>query len=255
MSEVRTPRADADNAARRPDAPDASTIWWRENAYAEMGARYAEKTIDAASDWASIVESGRRDIERAIAVVDFRVGLGLDALEVGCGLARLTANLGTRYRTVHALDISPEVVDEARRRCTADNVTFGVSSGVDLLPGESSRFDVVLSAETFHHVSPPILRAYFRDAFRLLRPGGQFAAHINVDQPKGTTRAATAVRSLLHRLGVKSWRGWPTNPAFGRQYHSAEWVLRELAEAGLRDARQRGDSDRQAWFLAEKPAS
>lgn len=232
---------------------DQSTRWWRDEARRTMGSRYSTTVVDTDSAWTAIIESGRRDLERAIRSVGFRTGTHLDAVEIGCGVARLTANLADHYRTVVGLDISPDVIDEARRSCRAANVRFEVSSGVDMLPGQHDCFDVVLSAETFHHLAPALVRRYMQDAFRVLRPGGQFAVHVNVARPGRWTWLSTRIRTTLFRLGVKVWRRWPTDPAFGRQYHRAEWVIDSLAQAGFQNARQAGESDRQAWFLAEKP--
>lgn len=234
-------------------AVDDSTRWWRDQARVTMGSRYATTVVGTDSAWEAIVETGRRDLERAIRTVAFRTGKELNALEIGCGVARLTANLAVHYRTVLGLDISPDVIGEARQMCTAPNVSFEVSSGVDLLPDRRDDFDVILSAETFHHLAPALVQRYVNDAFRLLKPGGQLAVHVNVSRPRRFTPAATALRTFLFRLGVKVWRRWPTDPAFGRQYHRSDWVLSVLADAGFERPRRAGESDRQAWFLAEKP--
>jgi SAM-dependent methyltransferase len=234
-------------------ALDATTLWWRDHARDAMGARYAEKTVESGSEWDAVVASGRADLMRALVEVGFRTGPDLDAVEIACGLARLTVHLGDHYRSVLGLDISPQVVAEATRLCQAANVTFAVSSGYDILPDARDRYDVVLCAETFHHLSPKLVHDYCQDALRILKPGGQLAVHVNVDQPRPLTRVARVVRTVMHRLGVATWRGFPTDPGFARQYHRSDWVVRTLNELGFDNVRRKVESDRQAWFLAEKP--
>lgn len=244
---TRQPTADAERRL------DSTTLWWRDQARASMGAKYAEKTIDSDSEWDAIVASGRVDLDRALKDVGFRTGPDLDAVEIACGLARLTVHLSRHYRSVLGLDISPQVIAEAKQLCRAPNVSFAVSSGFDILPDVRDRFDVVLCAETFHHLAPGLVRDYFRDAFRILKPGGQVAIHVNVDQPRRLTRLAGLVRQVLFALGVKSWRGFPTDPGFARHYHREDWVVRVMSEIGFESVRRKVGSDKQAWFLGEKP--
>ena len=234
---------------------DESTRWWRDNARETMGSLYAEHTVGAGAGWESIAESGRADVARAIEHGGLRIGPDLDLVEIGCGVARLTAGLAAHYRSVRALDISAQVIAEAKARCPEPNVSFEVSSGRDILPGDRACCDVVFSAETFHHVQWPIVQRYVTDSFRILRANGELLLHLNVARPAAFTRLTSLVRRGLHYGGVRMWRGWPTDPGFGRQFHKPEALLAVLRSAGFVDVERRGQSDRQAWFFGRKPVN
>lgn len=231
---------------------DETTQWWRDKARSEMGARYAEHTTDWDSDWHAIAESGAKDIARVVG--RFRHGEDMDALEIGCGVGRLTVNLAPLFRTLVAVDIAPDVVAEAERHCKCDNVKFQVINGVELMPDEAGLFDVIFSAETFHHIQPNVFRRYLADSYRLLRADGQIVLHVNVQRRTLQATIGRMVRQVLWLLGVKIWRGWPTDPGFRRQYYSGAQVIAMLRQAGFVNVRNEGPSDQQMWFLAEKTA-
>lgn len=238
-------------ANREEAGVDSTTRWWRDHARSEMGAQYAEHTTGRDAGWADIAASGADDVARMAQA--FRHGPGLDALEIGCGVGRLTANLAPLFRSVVAADISAEVVNEAAVNCARSNVTFEVINGVELLPGKEECFDVVFSAETFHHIQPPVFRQYLHDSFRLLRPGGQLALHVNVEANTARARVGQLVRRVLSAFGVRTWRGWPTNPGFRRQHYRGAEVMRMMTAAGFASPRKLGPYDRQTMFLADKP--
>lgn len=98
-------------------------------------------------------------------------------LDAGCGSGRVTEVLLDRFPQVRvvALDASPSMIEEARRRLSrfGDRVEFAVADlGLPLtLDGE---VDAILSTATFHWVSDH--DALFANLAAVLRPGGQLAA-------------------------------------------------------------------------------
>jgi SAM-dependent methyltransferase len=102
---------------------------------------------------------------------------GQAILDLGCGAGRMEEALAGEVRLVHGLDVSSEMVAAARRR-TADlpNVSIAQSSGLDLQPLEASSFDLVLAVDSFPYVVQAgweLAVAMFREAARVLRPGGE----------------------------------------------------------------------------------
>lgn len=233
------------------DKADETTRWWRDRARAEMGAKYAEATADADAGWSVIAASGAKDIARVSGL--FRHAPDLDALEIGCGVGRLTVNLAPMFRSLLAVDIAEDVVAEAASNCRHVNATFDVVDGVELYPHRSAEFDVVFSAETFHHIQGKVFQQYLDDAFRLLRGGGQVVLHVNIEERALTTWAALLARRLLWLCGVKYWRGWPTHPGFRRQYYSADDIAGMMRSSGFVNIARHGDSAQQSWFVADRP--
>jgi SAM-dependent methyltransferase len=94
-------------------------------------------------------------------------------LEYGCGDGLNTLALARRGARVKALDISPELIDVARRRLQVNHadagVEFVVGSAHDL-PLEDESVDVVFGIAILHHLD---LKLSAREVRRVLRKGGR----------------------------------------------------------------------------------
>ena len=151
-------------------------------------------------------------------------------LDAGCGTGRVTEQLAERLPggTVVALDGSPAMIDEARRRLArfGNRVEFVV--GDLLAPLPLAPVDAILSTATFHWV--PDHDALFRNLAAVLRPGGHLVAQC------GGTGNIGAIQAVLATIGD----GWP-----GDVYFAGPGETRErLLEAGFTDV--------EAW-LQEEP--
>lgn len=92
-----------------------------------------------------------------------------EALDAGCGTGELTRLLAARCRHVTGVDLSPNMIVEARRRSAGlANVDYAVA---DLMsaPLPAGAFDCAASVAALHHM--PLAGALRRLA-ELLRPGG-----------------------------------------------------------------------------------
>jgi len=93
----------------------------------------------------------------------------LSALDVGCGTGVAEPFLKPHMGRVVAGDVSPLMVEEARKRCPG--VEF-VPLGEGRLPFEDNTFDVQFCYCVYHHVSPRDRRAFVAELARVVRPGG-----------------------------------------------------------------------------------
>jgi ubiquinone/menaquinone biosynthesis C-methylase UbiE len=77
---------------------------------------------------------------------------------------------------ITAIDVSPGMIEEARRRCrNLANVAFEQCNGHDLSDFRDPCFDLVLAVDAFPYVfaaDPEIVARHLQDAARVLRPGG-----------------------------------------------------------------------------------
>jgi ubiquinone/menaquinone biosynthesis C-methylase UbiE len=91
-------------------------------------------------------------------------------LDVGCGTGNYAAALtaATSCR-ISGVDPSRRMLDSAREAAQWDSLQ---QSSAESLPLTDKAFDVVMSTDVIHHVRDR--HAYFREAARVLRPGGQF---------------------------------------------------------------------------------
>ena len=97
-------------------------------------------------------------------------------LEIGCGAGRLTRALSNVFGELHAVDVSGEMVELARR-AVADRpgVHIYQNNGCDLTIVPPIEFDFAYSAIVFQHIpSREIIENYVREVHRLLRPGALF---------------------------------------------------------------------------------
>lgn len=130
------------------------------------------------------------------------------ALEVGCGDGILTSKLALVAKHVTAIDVSPAMVDLARRNASADNVTFVEG---DLLTAELplESFDLIAAVAVLHHM--PFATALLRIS-ALLRSGGILAVVGLARNGSLADYAISAASVPVSRL-FKVRNGWWNSPA------------------------------------------
>ena len=112
---------------------------------------------------------------------------GMRVLEIGCGAGRVTRAFANYFGEVWAVDISAEMVRQARHAVAGrNNARVLQNNGKDLsilqppwwrkLGGaQAPQFDFAFSYMVFQHIaSREIIESYVRDVHELLRPGALF---------------------------------------------------------------------------------
>lgn len=144
---------------------------------------------------AEFFRSGEINMEREILTDLGNVCQGLNpkrmtVLEIGCGTGRITRALARFFGQVYAVDISAEMVAQARRALRGvRNAHVFQNNGRDLTALRKTglprllermgfrplRFDFAFSYIVFQHIpSREVIESYVREVHRLLRPGGLF---------------------------------------------------------------------------------
>lgn len=112
-----------------------------------------------------------RDLDAAVLrAAGLRVR-GRDVLELGCGTGKNTVWLAEAARTVTGLDFSAAMLERARARVPAASVRFVRHDVRQGWPVADRSMDLVVSDLVLEHVDD--LAPVFREAARVLRPGGQ----------------------------------------------------------------------------------
>ena len=121
-------------------------------------------------DWASLAEPSN---EPLFAEVLTRLGVGRRTrlLDVGCGSGYAAAMAVARGASVTGIDITTELIEIARERVADGEFVIG---GMDKLPFEGDRFDVVVGFNAFQFAKEPT--SAIGEAARVVRPGGLVAA-------------------------------------------------------------------------------
>lgn len=104
---------------------------------------------------------------------------GKTLLDMGCGAGGVTLHLAERHGLAHTtgFDVEKPVVEAARRRAGIKGLSgraVFVQGPPGPLPFSDASFDVVFSKDALLHV--PDKDALFAEIFRVLKPGGVFAA-------------------------------------------------------------------------------
>jgi cyclopropane fatty-acyl-phospholipid synthase-like methyltransferase len=104
-------------------------------------------------------------------------------LEIGCGAGRITRALANMFGEVHAVDISAEMVTQARKALAGrPHAHVYQNNGCDLSVVPPLQFDFAFSAIVFQHIpSREIIENYVREVHRLLRPGALFKFGVQGD--------------------------------------------------------------------------
>ena len=113
------------------------------------------------------------------------------ALEIGCGPGRLIRPMSRHFGEIHGVDVSPEMIAQARSRLAdLPSAHLHATTGSDLSLFPDSYFDFVYSYAVFQHIpSADVVFSYLRETVRVLKPGG--FAHLHVNGLPKTSRVYT----------------------------------------------------------------
>ena len=184
-------------------------------------------TRDNPADVAEFDESGRANYNQLLrpflpVLLDGRPARCCRALEIGCGVGRMTRWAAEAFAEVHAVDVSSAMIRKAEERLGGySNLTLHLGSGYDLAFAADAYFDLVFSYIVFQHI--PVRAAienYIREAARVLKPQGAFKFQVN-----GDVSAAGMARER------DTWAG---------ETFSTEQIARIISAAGLAVAAAEG---------------
>jgi SAM-dependent methyltransferase len=110
-----------------------------------------------------------------------RSPLDLNVLEIGCGVGRMTRMLARIFGHVTAVDVSGEMLEQAKANLAGwDNVTLVHGNGATLAAVADQSQHFAFSFIVFQHIpSAEVIANYFREVHRVLVPGSIFKVQIN----------------------------------------------------------------------------
>lgn len=123
-----------------------------------------------------------------------------DALDAGCGTGEFARQLALRSKRVLGVDLSPGMIDQARRRSAGRRaLEFRVADLMDEASG--ARFDCIATIATLHHL--PLEPALARLA-GALRPGGVLLV-LDVVASSNVIERLWAARAMPVAIALRLW--------------------------------------------------
>jgi len=197
--------------------------------------------------------SGEEEVQRALAAAGVTGG-GV-AVDIGCGVGRLSRALATRYENVLSFDVSPKMVELASTNLAASgNVMVKAATGDGTLEVPDRTADLVLSLQVFQHI--PVRAAtlkYIAEAGRVLKSQGFFVFQLRSLRTRDPFLGSLerGVRTVVDR--VRRLRKPPPAVLDSPAWHGSRiglWEIRRAAEwAGMRVVRIRWISKQGASLL------
>lgn len=163
--------------------------------------------------------AGKLRWARRVKMLSSHLKPGMTVLELGCGAGYFTRELVGSGAHIVAIDISPELLEIARRNCSAPNVQFQIENAY-ALSHRDAVFDSVVGSAVLHHLE---IEKALRDVYRVLKPAGtvfftepnmlnpQIAVQKNIpwikrklgDSPDETALFRWPLRRLLEQTGYR----------------------------------------------------
>jgi cyclopropane fatty-acyl-phospholipid synthase-like methyltransferase len=132
--------------------------------------------------------SGRRAVAEQILNDMINICQGMDpkqmrVIEIGCGAGRITRALAEVFGEVHGVDVSGEMVAQARAALAPfSGAHVYQNNGKDLGVLPPGPYDFAFSTIVFQHIpSREVIHSYVREVHRLLRPGALFKFQVQGD--------------------------------------------------------------------------
>lgn len=203
-------------------------------AYAALAGSYAEEFSDELAELPFESWLLRRVVE---------MSNGAPVIEVGTGPGHVAAFLAAAGADVTGLDLTPEMVDEARRRHPGVNYQIGDLRRL-MRPATSDGWGAVLAWYSLIHLAESELPAAIASLARPLRPNGWLVLALH---------AGAEVRT------IREWLGHEVDLEV--VLHDTATVIATVERAGLLDVewyqrgplRSRGETTQRLYVLARKP--
>ena len=176
-------------------------------------------------------------------------------IEAACGPGVVTRALAPHAAAVHGVDLTPAMIDLARREASAHpNVTFAVGDAT-ALPEPDGTYDGAIARFTIHHV--PIPQRLVDELARVVKPGGAvvLADHVADDDPGAAAWAqeierlrdpshwASLTLARLRRLGDDAGLTLEQEEIGPLALDLADWLERGSGTAAARPLIERALAD------------
>lgn len=223
----------------------------REDAFYFVDSRLAYRSPDEAAFW----EGGEEALDRLLGALGAELPSDGVVVDIGCGVGRLTRPIAHRVRRVIALDVSSEMLVQARElNPDLDNVDWLHGDGQTLQPIDDAGAEACISHVVFRHMpDPAITLGYVREIGRVLRAGG-FAAFEVSNDPAAHAGGRRPLAGKLAAIAGRAPRG-QADPAWLGSYVDLDDLRAVAAASDLTVERIVGEGTEYCLVLLRRPAT
>ena len=132
----------------------------------EHGKLLSESGAGEVWNWES--PAGRIRWRRRVEMLSSHLRPDMKVLELGCGTGYFTKEAARSGAEITAIDISNDLLEQARKEVPLENVKFLVENAYEMTFSDNS-FDTVIGSSVLHHLE---IDSALKEIFRVLRPGG-----------------------------------------------------------------------------------
>lgn len=168
------------------------------------------------------------------AVIKAVTGKPSKILDLGCGTGSTTIMLKQAFTNaeVIGLDLSPQmlVMSEYKAQQAGLDIQWvhGLAEATNFADGE---FDVVTASLLFHETPPHVAQAILKEAFRLLKPGGQV---VILDGHQKVLRNTTWLTDIFEEPYIREYAAgsvdaWLGKAGFGQVLTEDVWWTNQLS--------------------------
>lgn len=117
-------------------------------------------------NWES--QAGKKRWKRRVKMLCENLTNNLNVLELGCGTGYFTKELVKTDAKITALDISPDLLENAKDNIKSDKINFVLGNACSM-SFYDSEFDIVLGSSVIHHLE---IDFAIKEIYRILKVGG-----------------------------------------------------------------------------------
>ena len=123
-------------------------------------------------------------------------------IDIGCGIGRFALPFSCRFQHVYAVDISKKILGEAKNYCqSVSDISYHVNDGESLKEFTEGSIDYAFCGGVLQHIKYfDVIASYFREAIRVLRVGGLFAASFQIWQSEDIGRGRIGAKITAQKL-------------------------------------------------------
>ncbi|MCG2810734.1 MAG: methyltransferase domain-containing protein [Candidatus Aminicenantes bacterium] len=126
---------------------------------------------NAGEIWNWETPAGKIRWGRRVGMLTNSLKSGMKVLEIGCGIGFFTKEIIKKPVQLTAIDISPELIEVARKNILDSNVEFIIENAYQMA-FEDQTFDAVIGSSVLHHLD---VDTALKEIYRVLTPEGYIA--------------------------------------------------------------------------------